>query len=344
MGDILGLPAPVALAIFIGVPVLVLGSTGILLFYCLKARAAKRRALAARSDSKASHHTIETDHEMGVNSIQSVQYASSTAGSNRISFNNHLESHIPNEYDRQLFAAQVFGPRPPYPSPPSYNSRAASPNSDKRVIPSPIAIPPQRPKTAPTSPLNGAFNGGPLNVNLRNYGNRAPLTEVRPLNEPDAPPRAFRRRSKSLEKPPPIQINPNRPTHSPTGSVRSLSVFPHRHVHPASPSLSPTYQGAAPPPNSASPSPPPVSPISNLSSWRTPGTALPPPPPPPPSTRPVNIHVRHPSMDRNSLMPIAPILIPFDAIPSTPTFLGEEARSGSRQGRPRGNSNAGNYL
>jgi hypothetical protein len=342
VGELLGLPTAVALAIFIGVPVLILGSTGILLFYCLKARAAKRRARVARPVSKTSHHTIETDQEMGVNSIRSVQYGSSTSGSNRLSFHNHLQSHVPNEYDRQLFATQVFGPRPPYPPPPSYRSEGASPNPERRGIPSPIAIPPQRPKTAPTSPLNGAFNGGPVNVNLRSYGNRGPLTplaEVRNPNEPEAPPRAFRRRSKSLDKPPPIQINSSRPTHSPSGSVRSLSVFPHRHVYPPSPGLSPTYQGSASPPHGASPSPPPVSPPSR----RTPPSGLPPPPPPPPSTRP-NIHVRHPSMDRNSLMPIAPILIPFDAVPSTPSFLEEEPGSGSRQGRPRGNSNAGNYL
>jgi len=348
-------PTPVAFVLLIGVPIVVIGSTAILLYYCLKARAAKRKARnAPRPESKSSHHTIETDHEMGLTSIRSAGDVSSIAGGRRHSLNQPppITNYQASEFDRQFFAAQVYGVSAavPYQAPPSYGSEPDAPKYEHGT-PSQNTIPPQRPKTAPSSPLDGVFTG-PVNVNRLNYGNRAPLQEVRPTTSAGGTStRVLHRRSKSLDKPAPIQISTNRPTHSPSGSLRSLSVFPHRHVNPSSPGLSPTHHGPSPPPHHgpspsvASPSPPPLSPMAGISSKKSPLSGIPPPPPPPPPTaRSVNPHIRHPSMDRNSLMPIAPILIPFDAVPSTPTIMRSQELSGSRQGRKRGNSHTGTYI
>ena len=351
LGDAIGLPTAVAFVIFIGVPIIVIGSTAILLYYCLRARSAKRRTRnAPRPASKSSHHTIETDHEMGLASIRSTADASSTAGSRRHSLNQlpPNTNYEASEFDRQFFATQVYGVSAavPYQAPPSYGSEPDAPKYENGTR-SPTTIPPQRPKTAPSSPLDGVFTG-PVNINRLNYGNRAPLHEVRPATSADTSTRTLHRRSKSLDKPAPIQISTSRPVHSPAGSVRSLSVFPHRHVNPSSPGLSPTHHGPSPPPHhgpspsGASPSPPLVSPMAGMSSRRSPSGV--PPPPPPPTARSVHPHVRHPSMDRNSLMPIAPILIPFDTVPSTPTIMRDQEQSGSRQGRKRGNSHTGNYI
>ena len=348
------MPTPVAFVLLIGVPIVVIGSTAILLYYCLKARAAKRKARnAPRPESKSSHHTIETDHEMGLTSIRSTGEPSSIAGSRRHSLNHPppITTYQASELDRQFFAAQVYGVSAavPYQAPPSYGSEPDAPKYEDET-PSPITIPPQRPKTAPSSPLDGVFTG-PVNVNRLNYGNRAPLQEVRPRTSAGTSQRVLHRRSKSLDKPAPIRISTNRPTHSPAGSLRSLSVFPHRHVNPSSPGLSPTHHGPSPPPHHgpsppvASPSPPLISPVAGLSSRKGPLSGIPPPPPPPPPTaRSIHPHVRHPSMDRNSLMPIAPILLPFDAVPSTPTIVRGQEQSASRQGRKRGNSHTGNYI
>ena len=354
LGELIGLPTPVAFVLLVGVPIIVIGSTAVLLYYCFKARSAKRKARnAPRPESKSSHHTIETDHEMGLTSIRSTGEPSSIAGSRRHSLNHPppISTYQASELDRQFFAAQVYGVSAavPYQAPPSYGSEPDAPKYEDET-PSPITIPPQRPKTAPSSPLDGVFTG-PVNVNRLNYGNRAPLQEVRPRTSAGTSQRVLHRRSKSLDKPAPIRISTNRPTHSPAGSLRSLSVFPHRHVNPSSPGLSPTHHGPSPPPHHgpsppvASPSPPLISPVAGLSSRKGPLSGIPPPPPPPPPTaRSIHPHVRHPSMDRNSLMPIAPILLPFDAVPSTPTIVRGQEQSASRQGRKRGNSHTGNYI
>ena len=203
--------------------------------------------------------------------------------------------------DRRVVAGHVKGAGSEVFDVHQYEKERANQRSRDLILPSPT-ISPIRPRTAPTSGRQQQpfpeFKSIDYNrpVNYESPGFNPYINESNQRDHPNQSARLQKhRRSNSLGKPAPIR--PPRPTHSPAGSVRSLSVFPHRHVLPNSPGLStPTYQQSHTSP-SLTPSPPLLSPLPYGSR------------PPPSAARPQQ-HARHPSVDRNSLMPIAPILIP----------------------------------
>lgn len=300
IGDSVGLPTSLAYVLLIGVPILVIGSTGLLCFYYMKARSSKRernRFLSKSSQNSA----FDGDQEMALTSVGAT-FRPPTAMSSEHSFGFVGPT---DKIERRVVAGHVKGAGSEVFDVQQYENERANQRSRDMILPSPTTIS-IRPKTAPND--GRPQNAYPLFERPMDYNrlvnppqlNHYTSNEVnRPLNQNRS---KAHRRSASLGKPPPIR--PSRPTHSPAGSVRSLSVFPHRHCLLNSPTVS---QHSHPSP-SLTPSPPLLSPLAYNSRS---------PPPPPPVRSPQ--HVRHPSIDRNSLMPIAPILFPSEKSNPLPT-------------------------
>jgi hypothetical protein len=318
IGDVVGLPTSLAYVLLIVVPILVIGSTLILCFYYIKARSANRER--NRASSKSSQATASTDGEaeMALTAIGATFRPPTSTGSEQ-SFGFIAPT---DKSDRRVVAGHVKGSGSEVFDVQQYETERANQRSRDMILPSPTAptrprLPspsthPIRPGTAPGygRPQNtyGEFER-PMDYNGSNMHN--PPAQFNPYlasesNQPEYPNQSrskLHRRSNSLGKPPPIR--PPRPAHSPTSSVRSLSVFPHRHVLPNSPTMSQRGYNSPPP---TTPSPPLLSPLSYTSR-------------PQPLARPQQ-HVRHPSVDRNSFMPIAPILLPTAyETPSSGTVL-----------------------
>ena len=326
IGEAVGLPTTLAIVLLIVVPILVIGSTFILCIYFFKARSSKRER--TRSASKSSQNTASTedDQEMALNALGSTfRPPTSTSSQHSIGFVAPM--------DRRVIAGHVKGAGSEVFDVHQYETERANQRSRDMILPSPTTSP-IRPRTAPT---NGRQEQTfpefkPIDYNRPvNYESPGFNPYVNESNQRDHPNQSARlqkhRRSNSLGKPAPIR--PPRPTHSPAGSVRSLSIFPHRHILPNSPGLStPTSQLGHTSP-SLSPSPPLLSPLPYGSRS------------PPPSTRPRQ-HVRHPSVDRNSFMPIAPILIP-DLPPVLPSVDERSQSAQSHWGYEGGPRTQGHY-
>ena len=291
LGEAVGLRPTIAIVALIVVPTLVIGSTLLLCFYFFKARSSKRKR--NRSASKSSLDTTSTDgdQEMALNAMGQTYRPPIPAPQQSTGFVGPM--------DRQVVAGHVKGAGSEVFDVHQYETERAKQRTRDMILPSPVTSP-IRPRTAPDNsrPQNPFADFQPIDYNRpTNYESSTFNTYTNGSNQPDnnyqSPRLKTRPRSNSLGKPPPIR--PPRPTHSPAGSVRSLSVFPHKHCLPNSPGISTTYQHGHTSP-SHTPSPPLLTPPSL-------GSRSPPPARPP-------RHDRHPSIDRNSLMPIAPILMP----------------------------------
>lgn len=182
----------------------------------------------------------------------------------------------------------------------------------------PLPLPPSTPVRSPspvrprTAPNTGEKQYPPVDFHQSNgYGHRSPSPpDAFRYNDLPSPTRSDtsnvtlprpHKRSSSMGKP--IR-SAHRPTHSPAGSIRSLSIFPPKHPphHPSMRSPAPSQLPYGFP---LTPSPPLLSPLPQFSSS------------PPPRTPQ---HSRHPSVDRNSAMPIAPIILPTESsMQSLPT-------------------------
>lgn len=258
----------------------------------MKARSTKRE----RSASKSSQST-DGDQEMALTSVGAT-FRPPTATSSQQSYGFVGPT---DKLDRRVVAGHIKGAGSEVFDVQQYETEHANQRSRDMILPSPTSSP-VRPKTAPNNgrPQNTFSDFGrsmdysrPVNYNSpQNFNPYTSNEATQPMVQNRSFGSKMHRRSASLGKPPPIR--PPRPTHSPAGSVRSLSVFPHRHCLPNSPTLS-QHSHTSP---SLTPSPPLLSPMPYATR-----------PPPPVRQQP---HVRHPSIDRNSLMPIAPILFPSD--------------------------------
>lgn len=366
--SLFGLPTSYTLIILIGVPLFVILTTSILVYYYLKARASRRardRAVSKSSLNSGSDH----DQEMALTSMgatfrpltsESTKPFSGPPYSGQ-SFGFVAPTDKPERPQRPVVAghgsgSEVFDMQ-------QYESERVDERARNMLLPSPSFAPP-RPRTAPGS--NGHFERPDYN---RTYPNSpaeysSPYSRTNTTDEDRSRGRSHRR-SASLGKPPPIR--PPRPSHSPAGSVRALSIFPPKHAFP-SPSInspssrtSPTrfgghspstqspspsqlhhasspmqsstsaYTSSSPAPSAAmsqhrnAPSPPgqynpqrTLSPNHNMSLYSlTPSPPLLSPIPTsshrsPPKQPPIKHHGRHPSVERNSLMPIAPLILPHE--------------------------------
>lgn len=297
--QILGLPTSLALVILIAGPILVLGSTGVLIYYFVKSRRTRRER--NRALSKSSQNTVSSgnDPEIAMTEQQFFQYSNVRAPQPQAGYGMpsqaHLEQYVnvppPTQHD-EFDRGQFERPR-------------VQQEKELQFPTPPDTVP--RPRTAPN---HGRYSPP---EHQSNYGQNMPPNFNPPVSPPRArspssssdtaysSTRAAQRQSRSLNKP---VRPPHRPTHSPAGSVRSLSIFPPRHVpnqHPAQ-SPTPSQQGTASP-GPLTPSPPLLSPLPvplSPSSYSDPGG--------------VRRHYRHPSIDRNSNMPIAPIIFPMGPI------------------------------
>lgn len=292
IGKAIGLSTTLAIVLLIVVPVLVVASTLLLCFYYCKSRSSKRER--NRSASKSSKNTAFTDdeQEMALNALGSTFRPPTSSGPQQ-------SVGFVGPMDRRGVAGHVKGAGSEVFDIHQYEMERANQRSRDLLLPSPTS--PIRPRTAPTTgrqqhpfPEFGSIDYN-RPVNYESPGFNSYMNESSRNDYPNQAARLQKhRRSNSLGRPPPIR--PPRPTHSPAGSVRSLSIFPHKHILPNSPGIStPTYQQGHTSP-SLTPSPPLLTPLQYGSRF-------------PPTVAPPKPHVRHPSIDRNSLMPIAPILI-----------------------------------
>jgi len=396
--NLFGLPTSYTLIILIGVPVFIVVSTGVLLYYYFRARASKRAR--DRAASKSTLNTSSTDHdqEMALTSIGAT-FRPLTSGDSRPPYssfssqpfaNQYPQESLSNHHSERPFTNQSFGfdkpERPPRPvvaghvkgsgsevfDVQQYESERANERVRNMLLPSP-SFAPSRPRTAPSTgrsersydrpvDYSRTYNDSSIDNTTSSRDHASPYSRA----EDDQPRGRGHRRSASLGKPPPIR--PPRPTHSPAGSVRSLSIFPPKHNFPNTPSHSPTATThsttQSPPPGHTSPpilspnpyqqghqSPPLQSPTSNyapsppvqspttFSQRNISPSALTPSPPllspipthrSPPKPPPHKKHGRHPSIDRNSLMPIAPILLPPEPAPRTILSAVEERPDSAR--------------
>jgi len=388
-----GLPTSYTLIILIGAPLFVILTTSILVYYYLKARASRRardRAVSKSSLNSGSDH----DQEMALTSLgasfrpltsESAKPFSGPPYSGQ-SFGFVAPTDKPERPQRPVVAghgsgSEVFDMQ-------QYESERVDERARNMLLPSPSFAPP-RPRTAPGS--NGTFERPDYN---RTYTNSSteyspPYSQTNTTGEDQSRGRSHRR-SASLGKPPPIR--PPRPSHSPAGSVRALSIFPPKHALPSpsinSPSSRTSPTRFIPSPSTQSPSPsqlhhasspmqsstsaysssspvPSVpmsqhrnahsqpgqyndqrtlSPHRNMSPYSlTPSPPLLAPIPTsshrsPPKQRPIKNHGRHPSVERNSLMPIAPFILP----PEPPQTILEsvDERPGSSRGYENGTRDA----
>jgi hypothetical protein len=289
-GDALGMPTYLTIVVLIVVPVLVIGSSALLIFYWVKARQRRRRASHNRGISKSSYNSMEGEQELG---LTGASYHPGTSGSQRSRFVGA------NEKDRRVVAGHVKGAGSEVFDVDQWESERASQRKRDMVLPSPPASPIFRPVTRDDHSHPQALYP-PVNQ---------PIDLDHDFNQPEfrASELSFLNLSKSsgryvpLELPPPIH-QPNRPSHSPvrhTPSPRSLSIFPPKHIfHNSTPQSPSTY--------ASSEAPTLLTPLSPHPSPKL---------PPVPRAR-MHRHVRHPSIDRNSNMPIAPILISNIVTPS----------------------------
>jgi hypothetical protein len=351
-GGVTGLPTYLAAVLLIGVPILVIGSTGFLLYYFLKARASKQRNRAASKSSQVSNVSADADQEMALVTLVSsgATFRSVTSDGQRHSYGYVMPT---DKRDRQIVAGHVKGSGSEVFDVQQYEMERANERSRNMILPSPTSSP-TRPKTAPsTGRPQFALSDSDRPLNYNRPANDIPA-QITPSSRPqgpgnDLPLEKVHRRSRSLGRPSPIR--PPRPfqtprqTYSPAGSVRSLSIFPpNNRLFPNSPGLSPglsppvSQQGHTSP--SLSPSPPLLSPLPYTST--SPPARLPPPK-----------HARNPSTERNSLMPIAPILMPSDpSLTARQVLPTVEERTTSAQGyygyeeQPRDERyyRSGNYI
>jgi hypothetical protein len=319
--DVIGLPVGLTIVVLIVVPVLVIFSTGLLLYYYLKARASKRIRNRLPSKSSVNTNSTDGDLEMTFKTSAPVLYPAPSAVEFPSTFvtpaerTARTEAKYDNLADSKLFQVDRYGhayvqhPRdailPPLPQ------EANLPD----LPPSPT-----RPKTAPNR-FRTQYSTTSLNHNRSTSSNSTISHDTpsrNPSNSSNESTRKLHKRSSSLGKP----MRPsNRPTHSPAGSIRSLSIFPPKHYNPSlvqSPTPSQVVQsptlsqpGYTSPMNLNTPSPP-LSPFP-YSQSRSPQYPFTQHIPMGPPQVPRPVHSRHPSIDRNSQMPIAPaILIPTD--------------------------------
>jgi len=293
IGETLGLPTYLALILLIGVPVLVVSSTIVLLYYYIKSRRNKRER--NRSLSKSSQLTASTapDPEMGVVERNVLRHPESAYQPPQPRNNWDYSRQQPPPTENRSHEDALFGTDP--------GEHRPAPRSKELEFPAPPDTIP-RPRTAPNQDRNLLRHQGDYNRNLpANYRPTPtpPLSGRSPSAASDSiytAPRSTHRRSRSLNK----LVRAPRPTHSPSGSVRSLSIFPPRHV--AHSAQSPTPSQGLTSPGPMTPSPPLLSPLGtphSPTSYTDPGHRR---------------HRRHPSIERNSNMPIAPIIIPTDPI------------------------------
>lgn len=319
ISSVVGLPTGLAILLLVGAPILIIISTALLCYYCMKARAARRAR--NRSASKSSQKSSLTDRD------QEMALTNMNATFRPLTANTQQQPHgfvaPTDKTNRRVVAGHVKGTGSEVYDVEQYEAERARQWSRDMTLPSPTTNP-IRPRTAPTG-----------HRPQQSYPEFNPPTDHLP--DPSYPLNRHSR-SNSLGRPAPIR--PPRPTHSPAGSVRSLSIFPSNHrlngMGPSSPPshlASPTFNYDNTPP-SQTPSPPLLSPLPY--GLRTP------PRTPPRTLHPSHPqHVRHPSIDRNSGMPVAPILLPTDARQTKNILPTVEERSASVQGYNGGYE--GNY-
>jgi hypothetical protein len=286
LSDLFGLPASLTIVLIVVVPILVISSTGLLIFYYVRSR--RRRLSHSRNGSKSSQSTTSLNHDQELG-LTAVPYRPGTAGSQQSS----IRFASINEKNRRVVAGHVKGAGSEVFDVHQYESERADQRKRDMVLPSPPASP-----TRDTSILNNLFQPDMSVLNQpRDRYSQADFERrsksAKDVSSPRSPPKPTPRYP-PLQKPPPIRV-PAR-TNSPV-SPRSLSIFPPKHCLRNSSAQSPSTW------YSTTPSPSLVTPVSSDHSFK-----LPPVPQP-------RIHRRHPSIDRNSAMPIAPILIP-DIAPS----------------------------
>jgi|SRR5277367_2974113 len=323
ISSVVGLPTGLGIVLLVGVPILIIASTGLLCFYFVKAKAARRARNRSASKSSQKSSLTDGDQEMALTDMNAT-FRPLTANAQQQSYRFVAPM---DRMERRVVAGHVKGAGSEVYDVEQYETERARQRSRDMVLPSPTS-PPARPRTAPTS-----------NRPKQPYPEFNPPYEYRGRTGPEPSyPAGLNRHSRSSSLGRPAPIRPPRPTHSPGGSVRSLSIFPSNHRLNAmgsstpSPSYltSPTFHNSNTPPPST-PSPPLLSPLPY-------GLRSPPRPTHPPQQKQ---HARHPSMDRNSLMPIAPMLLPVDATQSKNVLPTVDERSTSAQGFNRGYE--GNY-
>ena len=318
ISSVVGLPTGLAILLLVGVPILIIASTGLLCFYFMKARAARRARNRSPSKSSQKSSSTDSDQEMALTDL-SATFRPQTANTQEHSFGFVAPM---DRTDRKVVAGHVKGAGSEVYDVEQYEVERARQRSRDMVLPSPTS--PVRPRTAPTRDRP-----------QQPYPEFNPPYEYRGATIPDRsyPAPSNRPRSNSLGRPCPIR--PPRPTHSPGGSVRSLSIFPSNHRL-----------------NAMGPSPSPSHMVSTFNHTNTPSRPTPSPPlltpssyglrsPPRPPHHSQQQHVRHPSMDRNSFMPIAPILLPSDVAQPKNMLPTVNERSVSAQGYNGGYE--GNY-
>lgn len=328
-GSVVGLSTPLAIVLLIVVPALVTISTILLLIYYLRLRASKRDPSLSRNakltaerdqlemaltSAEASFHPLTSRPYTAGSTVRPTTSGSTrppTSGSGRpptsgslppmegfVTSTESSAKRVDPRNDRRVVAGHVKGAGSEVYDIQQYEKERARQQARDLILPSPTTTSPVRPKTAPgnsSSRSHFGYDEHPVNVPLSplDYSraltyepSKSPLFSTSPTLTTSPSPTKLNtikahHRSSSLGRP----SRPHqRPTHSPAPSI--LSVFPPKHVPRASI----------------------TSPISN-SSLTTPTPSpplLPPAPQPPPKSK----HSRHPSVDRNSLMPIAPIILP----------------------------------
>jgi hypothetical protein len=270
ISDLLGLSTPLTVVLIIVVPVLIIGSTVLLIFYYLKSRPPRRTH--NRDASKSSQFSTSTDIDQEIG-LTRTPFRPGTAGTET-----SMKTVLPKQNDMQMVSGFDNGAGSE-----SFDVKQYEPEQTKQHIfpPSPSAInlaaydPRPLPMSAP--------------LDLRSSLDRSTAFSHTKRANPGLPfPQPPARCSPTLLQPT-YRRGQSSPRHSP--SPRQLSIFPPKHSIICSIPSPATY--------ASSPSPPLLSPISPLHSPNL-----------PPVPRPrMRQHVRHPSIERNSNMPIAPNLI-----------------------------------
>jgi len=322
ISSVVGLPTGLAILLLVGVPILIVLSTGLLCYYFLKARTARRARDRSASKSSQKSSLTDSDQEMALTDMNAT-FRPLTANTQNRSYGFVAPM---DKMNRRVVAGHVKGAGSEVYDVEQYEAERARQRSRDMVLPSPTTTHHVRPKTAPTS-QRPQQSYPEFNHPHEYHGGAVPERSY---------PAGLNRHSRSSSLGRPAPIRPPRPTHSPGGSVRSLSIFPSNHrlnaTGPSTPTL-PSNSSAfnhnnTPPPQT--PSPPLLSPLPY-------GVRSPPRPPHPSHPQ----HVRHPSIDRNSLMPIAPILLLADSHQPKNILPTVEERSASAQGYNGGYE--GNY-